>query len=128
MGTTTHQILETLDLRQYPRLRISAPFACSFLRRGLGKWLLGHHAGLGVVFDVSVKGARVMSESGIKPGEHMAVSLCLPNQISPMSVEDAAVRWRRDQTFGLEFLDLSPIAEMRLRKFIAIVEKHAKFL
>jgi hypothetical protein len=40
-----------------------------------------------------------------------------------MTVEEAAVRWGRDQTYGLEFLGLSPVAEMRLRKFIAIAVK-----
>jgi hypothetical protein len=123
---TIIQQTQPLDLRQHPRLRIPAPFACSFLRRGLTKWISGSHEGLGVVFDVSIKGAKVVSETGIEPGEHMSVSFCLPNQISPMTVKDAAVRWGKDQTYGLEFLDLSPVAEMRLRKFIAIAGRHAK--
>ena len=117
---------QPLDLRQHPRLRIPAPFACSFQRRGLTKWIRGNHEGIGVVFDVSIKGAKVMSETGIEPGERMSVSLCLPNQISPMTVEEAAVRWGRDQTYGLEFLNLSPVAEMRLRKFIAIAGRQAR--
>ena len=123
---TIIQQTQPLDLRQHPRLRIPAPFACSFLRRGLTKWISGSHEGLGVVFDVSIKGAKVVSETGIEPGEHMSVSFCLPNQISPMTVKDAAVRWGKDQTYGLEFLDLSPVAEMRLRKFIAIAARHPK--
>ena len=65
---------QPLDLRQHPRLRIPAPFACSFQRRGLTKWIRGNHEGLGVVFDVSIKGAKVMSETGIEPGERMSVS------------------------------------------------------
>jgi hypothetical protein len=126
MDPMTQQRRPPLDLRQHPRLRIPAPFACSFQRRGLTKWIRGNHEGLGVVFDVSIKGAKVMSETGIEPGERMSVRLCLPNQISPMTVEEAAVRWGRDQTYGLEFLNLSPVAEMRLRKFIAIAERHAR--
>jgi c-di-GMP-binding flagellar brake protein YcgR len=123
MDTIAQHPQAPLDLRQHPRVRIAAPFACSFHRRGLSKWISGSHEGLGVVFDVSMGGAKVMSETGIKPGEHMSVRLCLPNQISPMTVEEAAVRWEKDQTYGLEFLDLSPVAEMRLRKFIAIAER-----
>jgi c-di-GMP-binding flagellar brake protein YcgR len=73
-----------------------------------------------VVFDVSMKGAKVMSETGIRLGERVAVSLRLPNQATPMTVEEATVRWERDQTYGLEFINLSAIAEMRLRKFISI--------
>lgn len=126
MDAMTHEADATIDLRQHPRLRISAPFACSFTRRGLTRWIRGDHEGLGVVFDVSLGGAKVMSETGIKAGEHMTVSLTLPNQVSPTTVEEAAVRWEKDQTYGLEFLNLSPIAEMRLRKFISIAGKHAK--
>jgi c-di-GMP-binding flagellar brake protein YcgR len=123
MDTAMQHACAPLDLRQHPRVRISAPFACSFQRRGLVKWISGSHEALGVVFDVSMGGAKVMSEAGIKPGEHMAVSLCLPNQSSPMTVEEAAVRWGKNQTYGIEFLNLSPVAEMRLRKFITIAGK-----
>ena len=126
MNAMTRDVDTIIDLRQHPRLRISAPFACSFTRRGLTKWIRGDHEGLGVVFDVSLGGAKVMSETGIKPGEHMSVRLTLPNQVTPMTVEEAAVRWGKDQIYGLEFLNLSPIAEMRLRKFISITEKHAR--
>ena len=126
MDTMTRDVDVTIDLRQHPRLRISAPFTCSFARRGLTKWIRGDHEGLGVVFDVSLGGAKVMSENGIKPGEHMSVSLTLPNQVTPTTIEEAAVRWGKDQIYGLEFLNLSPIAEMRLRKFISISKKHAK--
>jgi len=126
MDTMIRDVDVTIDLRQHPRLRISAPFTCAFARRGLTKWIRGDHEGLGVVFDVSLGGAKVMSENGIKPGEHMSVSLTLPNQVTPTTIEEAAVRWGKDQIYGLEFLNLSPIAEMRLRKFISISEKHAK--
>jgi c-di-GMP-binding flagellar brake protein YcgR len=126
MNTLTQHPQAPLDLRQHPRVRIAAPFACSFQRRGLSKWISGSHEGLGVVFDVSMGGAKVMSETGIELGERMSMSLCLPNQVSPMTVEEAAVRWGKDQTYGLEFLGLSPVAEMRLRKFIAIAAKQTK--
>jgi hypothetical protein len=110
----------SIDLRQHPRLRIPAPFACSLSRLGLTKWFSRERRGIGVVFDVSMKGAKVMSEAGIRMGERVAVSLRLPNQATPMTVEEATVRWERDQTYGLEFINLSAVAEMRLRKFITI--------
>lgn len=66
-----------------------------------------------------------MSEAVIQRGDRVAVSLSLPNQISPMTVEKATVRWEREQVYGLEFVDLSPIAEMRLRKFITLATKPA---
>ncbi|MBX3235325.1 MAG: PilZ domain-containing protein [Nitrospiraceae bacterium] len=120
METTEKKEYFSIDLRQHPRLRISAPFACSLSRLGLTKWFSRERQGIGVVFDVSMKGAKVMSETGIKQGDRVAVSLKLPNQVSPMMVEEATVRWERDQTYGLEFINLSAVAEMRLRKFITI--------
>ena len=66
MDGTTGQGQFSVDLRQHPRLRVSAPFVCSFSRLGLAKWLGRGGDGIGVVFDVSMRGAKVMSESGIQ--------------------------------------------------------------
>ncbi len=120
METAAKKEYFSIDLRQYPRLRIPAPFACSLSRLGLTRWFSRDRESIGVVFDVSMKGAKVMSETGIRLGDRIAVSLRLPNQVTPMTVEEAAVRWEKDQTYGLEFINLSPVAEMRLRKFITI--------
>ncbi|MGQ0665500.1 MAG: PilZ domain-containing protein [Nitrospiraceae bacterium] len=106
------------QLRKHPRLRVSAPFPCSFARVGLNKWLAIERGGLGVVYDVSSRGARMMTEAIIIPGEQIALSLRLPRQASAMFVEVATIRWGRDQTYGVEFQDLSPVAHMRLRKFL----------
>jgi hypothetical protein len=125
MNGTIGQEHFSVDLRQHPRLRVPAPFVCSLSRLGLAKWLGRGTGGIGVVFDVSMKGAKVMSEAGIQRGDRLSVSLSLPNQVSPMTVEEATVRWERDQVYGLEFVDLSPVAEMRLRKFITIATKPA---
>ena len=106
------------QLRKHARLRVSAPFPCSFARVGLNKWLVIERGGLGVVYDVSGRGARMMTEAAIIPGDQIAISLRLPRQASAMFVELATVRWGRDQTYGVEFEDLSPVAHMRLRKFL----------
>ena len=66
MNATTQQEEFSVDLRQYPRLRVAAPFACSLSRRGLAKWLGRRADGIGVVFDVSMRGAKVMSEAFIR--------------------------------------------------------------
>lgn len=113
-----HELMQA-ELRQYPRLRILAPFVCAFVRIGLTRWLSEDRNGIGVVLDVSLKGARVMSAVRMRPGDQLAVSLRLPNQISTMNA-DATVRWAKDQTFGLEFVSLSRTAEIRLRKYLAL--------
>ncbi len=110
------------ELRRFPRLRVAAPFACAFSRLGLQRWLSPERSGLGVVLDVSVSGARVMSPAAIGPGDHLAMSLRLPDQSIAMNVE-AIVRWGRDHTFGLEFMAVSQSAESRLRKFLSRASK-----
>ena len=125
MNVTTGNEQYPVDLRQHPRLRVPAPFVCSLSRLGLAKWLSRGGNGIGVVFDVSMKGAKVMSEAGIQRGDRLSIRLSLPNQASPMTVEEATVRWEKDQVYGVEFVDLSPVAEMRLRKFITISTRPA---
>lgn len=107
------------QLRRHDRVRVSAPFPCSFARVGLPKWVAVERGGLGVVYDVSPKGARMMTEAAIIPGDQIAISLRLPKQVSAMFIELATVRWGKDQTYGVEFEDLSPVADMRLRKFLS---------
>jgi hypothetical protein len=107
------------ELRQHQRWRTLAPFVCTFSRLGLTRWISDARSGIGVVLDVSFRGARVMSAITMNPGDHLTVSLRLPNQIATMNA-DATVKWEKDQTFGLEFLPLSRTAEMRLRKYLAL--------
>ena len=106
------------ELRLYPRLRVPTPFACSFARIGLQRWLAAERAGLGVVLDVSLNGARVMSPTSMNPGDQLAISLRLPDQAARMNV-DATVRWGNRHTFGLEFTAVSPLAKTRLQKFLS---------
>ncbi len=119
MNGTSYPEKPFTELRQCPRVRVPAPFVCSFSPFGLKSWRGGNRDGLGVVFDVSMTGARVVSETAPQQGDWIALNLRLPKQLSPMNVEAATVRWSADQTFGLEFVTLSPVATMRLRKFMA---------
>jgi hypothetical protein len=109
---------QTAELRKHPRVRVPAPFACSFARVGLERWLSSERTGLGVVLDVSLKGAKVMSVAAMNSGDHLAMSLRLPDQPTVISV-DATVRWGREQTFGIEFTMVSQVNESRLRKFLS---------
>jgi hypothetical protein len=83
----------------------------------LQRWTSADRTGLGVVLDVSLKGAKVMSTTAMRPGDHLTVSLRMPDQVTAMQV-DATVRWGNDQLFGLEFVGISQSAESRLKKFL----------
>jgi hypothetical protein len=106
------------QLRRHPRVRVSAPFPCSFALVSLKRRLTIEQGDLGVVYDVSTKGARVMTEAVISPGDRIAISLRLPNHPSATLIELATVRWGREQTYGVEFEGLSPAADTRIKKFV----------
>jgi len=111
-----------LDLRRHPRHRVSAPFPCAFSLLGLNRWTAAERNGLGVVLDVSLRGAKVMSTAAMNPGDHLAVSLRMPDQMAAMQL-DATVRWINDQLMGLEFLSMPLSVETRLKKFLTRVSQ-----
>ena len=88
----------TTELRRHLRVRVLAPFACSCARIGLQWWLAAERAGLGVVLDVSLNGAKVMRPASMNPGDQLAISLRLPDQTAAVNV-DATVRWGNRHTF-----------------------------
>ena len=107
-----------VEMRRYPRHRVSAPFPCAFSLLGLKRWTAAERNGLGVVLDVSLRGAKVMSTAAMTPGDHLAVSFRMPDQVLAMQL-DATVRWINDQLIGLEFSSMPPSVETRLKKFLA---------
>jgi hypothetical protein len=107
----------TTELRRHLCIRVLAPFACSFARIGLQRWLAAERAGFGVVLDASLNGAKVMSPASMNPGDQLAISLRLPDQSATMNV-DATVRWGNRHSFGLECTAVSQLAETRIRKFL----------
>lgn len=106
-------------LRRHPRVRIPAPFPCSFALVGPIRRLAVEQGAVGVVYDVSTKGARMMTEAVISAGDRLAISLRLPNHPSATVIELATVRWGKAQTYGVEFEGLSLVADTHLRKFMA---------
>src|ERR1044071_3760993 len=107
-----------VELRRHPRHRVSAPFPCAFSLLGLKRWTAADRNGLGVVLDVSLRGAKVMSTAAMTPGDLLAVSFRMPDQVTAMQL-DATVRWINDQLIGLEFSSMPLSVETRLKKFLA---------
>lgn len=105
------------QLRKHPRVRVSAPFPCSLTRVGvLRKGAVEQN--LGIVYDLSAKGVRVMTEAVITPGDRIAMSLRLPTLAASMFIEAATVRWGKEQTYGVEFEGLSPKENKHLQTFM----------
>ena len=121
MEQTTPRSTVLNRFRQHPRVRISAPFVCALSHCQSRRWLRRPGIDLGVVYDLSIRGARVSTEAEIRPGDEVTLSLRLPKQIKPADIAVATVQWSKDQFFGLVFTELSPVAQNRLKKYVAIV-------
>jgi len=65
-----------------------------------------------------VKGCRV--ESIIRPftGMQLEIHLQLPDEASPITVENAAVRWTGSHGIGVEFLTIAPPQQERLNRVL----------
>lgn len=66
--------------------------------------------------DVSAGGCRVRSAATVEVGSYIRIKL-YHNQHTVMDIDLAAVRWVRDQEFGLEFLYMHPEEYERLLSF-----------
>ena len=121
MVQASHRSAILNKFRQHPRVRISAPFVCALSHCQSRRWLRRPGIDLGVVYDLSMRGARVSTEAEIRPGDEVMLRLRLPKQIKPADIAVAKVRWAKDQFFGLAFTEVSPAAQNRLKKYVAIV-------
>jgi len=108
-----------LDIREHTRMRVPVPFSCALAEKARPRWFAKKLSGIGVVYDVSLKGVRVTSEAPMNPGDQVTMLLRLPKQVAPLAVERATVRWVKDQTFGLEFMHLTSTAATRLQRFLS---------
>jgi len=109
--------------RRHPRIRIETPFACALTPVRSRRWLRRPPMNVGLVYDLSVRGARVCTEAPFKPGDEVTLSLRLPKQIRSADIAVATVRWTKDQFYGLAFRRLSFDAHDRLKKFVTIASR-----
>ena len=103
-----------MERRGYPRFPVEFPLSYSGLNR----------AGEGTVVDLSKIGLKltVVSEQPVPTGEYLKLRLSLPDNQPALEVELAAVRWSREQMFGVELLYLEPEGSHRLERFLRTLE------
>ena len=125
MEQLSHRSSALNKFRQHPRVRISAPFVCALSHCQPRHWLKRPGIDFGVVYDLSIRGARVSTQAEIRPGDEVTLSLRLPKQIKSADIAVATVKWAKDQFFGLAFTELSPAARSRLEKYVAVISMTA---
>jgi len=60
----------------------------------------------GEAIDLSLGGAKIESPLAMKPGKQVTIKLVIPGAATPIYIEHAEVRWVRDRTFGIKFLEI----------------------
>ncbi|HPW14656.1 MAG TPA: PilZ domain-containing protein [Nitrospira sp.] len=94
--------------RSRDRLRIVCPVMFS------GALFIGE----GLIHNLSQTGCLVECHRRMLEGSYMAVRLLLPDTTHALIIELAAVRWIREEYFGIEFLKLPTSDQARLAHFL----------
>lgn len=82
-------------------------------------WLIGAR---GVILELSETGCRARSTSAVKKDDCLKVLIDVPRYEDPLQIILAAVRWVKDQEFGLEFLQIEPNDRRRLLDLIHAIK------
>jgi hypothetical protein len=79
----------------------------------------------GLVYNLSIDGCKVTSDSRVTPGIYLTLRLHLPAPHAPLVVRLAAVRWTQEWDFGVAFLHLESEEFQRLNSYLASLETAA---
>ncbi len=102
-----------MDRRLAPRFRVHLPISFS------GDSLTGE----GIVVNLSLGGCAVESEQKVQRWKYLTLRIFLPDQGAPLVVDRAQVRSsHKRQLLPLEFLDMQPEEQARLRRFVSTLE------
>jgi PilZ domain-containing protein len=107
-----------VDLRRHPRFRMAPPVVLSLARIEISFLLQGHRRGEGTVADLSAKGCKVMSQTQVRVGDRLSLTIHVPKHDAPFRVGVALVRWITRGSFGLEWTALYPDDEQRLQMWM----------
>ena len=75
--------------------------------------------------NLSTGGCKVKSEKVVAEGRYLELKVRLPGFGSPMDIGLAVVRWVEQDTFGLEFLYMTPEQLEQLEWFVQTLHSHA---
>ena len=79
--------------------------------------------GEGMLLNLSLQGCRIKGAPPFPCGTRLRLQLWLPEQSQPAKVELAAVRWVKDDQFGVSFLNVSPDARARLKQVLQLLHE-----
>ena len=98
-----------MDSRQFPRIPLVSVTTVASEQ----------HSGHSVLLDLSQTGAKLSSAHPLRPSDYVALNLSLPFREPSLQVVLAAVRWVQGKNCGVEFIQVTPSEQSRLKDFLA---------
>lgn len=98
-----------MDLRRQQRFTVHSRSVISGPNRV--EWV-------GTIVNLSKGGCRVETDSQVYSGMHVSLRLDVPNEVSPILIERAAVRWNRGREVGVGFITVVPPHQERLDQLL----------
>jgi hypothetical protein len=77
------------------------------------------YSGQSVLLDLSQTGAKLSSAHHLRPSGYVALNLSLIFREPSLQVVLAAVRWVQGKNCGVEFIQVTPSEQSRLKDFLA---------
>lgn len=74
--------------------------------------------GEGMIQNVSVPGCEIVSNRTVEPGTYLEMKVLLPDDGPSLCVELARIRWRNGRRFGVEFIRMPGVDQVRLGRLI----------
>ena len=76
------------------------------------------YVGEGTVLNVSVPGCAVHSRKRVQPGSYLEMRMLVPDTTPPLRVGLAKVRWCEGRRFGVEFIQMPGVDQVRLGRLV----------
>lgn len=79
--------------------------------------------GKGTLFNLSAGGCGIESGAHVQVGTTVTLRVYVPTHKEPIHVGRAGVTWSAGQDFGVEFMDMDPKEQERLKKLITELQE-----
>ena len=74
--------------------------------------------GEGTIHNVSVPGCEIVSNRLVEPGTYLELKVLMPDDGPSLSSPLAKIRWRKGPRFGVEFIKMPGVDQVRLGRLI----------
>lgn len=74
--------------------------------------------GEGTIHNVSVPGCEIVSNRAVEPGTYLEMKVLMPDNGPTLSIPLAKIRWRKGRRFGVEFIRMPGVDQVRLGRLI----------